>query len=464
MFNLKLLIILIITIFLSSNALAVSLPSNSRENTKVFQMGLNEAVELALKNAHSLEAQGLLAKAQGETAKSQKARLFPSLDVEASFTYLTNVGKIDFAPGQTIQLGSNYNYSVGPAVSWVVWDSGRIRKTYKSLKALEKAEIKNYDAAKRQKILEARFAYYKVQLASEQLMLVADSLRLAKSQYEDIAKKFKVGTASKMDLLSAHQEVIDFKRTFKMSQNDLANQLRELFMLIGRSQNEEVSFPTGALIKDIEYLTDEKPNLLIKLDSLGDTITYFSSKSVSPVNIPAHPLVESAHYRSLAAEYATESSKAGHWPTLSFFGKSSLDYPNTPLLENYNQNKLGFMLTVPLFEWGRVSSEVASQRLKSQAALEQKTEIELNLEKEWKQIVDRIDNLKDQRVLNDNAVKETGELADLLYKSYLAGRSGHLEVQRGNLRALQANVESARTDTELLIEMARLSSLASGEI
>jgi len=58
------------------------------------------------------------------------------------------------------------------------------------------------------------------------------------------------------------------------------------------------------------------------------------------------------------------------------------------------------------------------------------------------------------------ASAEAEELAGLVYESYKAGRSTFIEVQSANLRELEAKVQSAKTDVQILIQLAVLSSLS----
>ena len=61
-------------------------------------------------------------------------------------------------------------------------------------------------------------------------------------------------------------------------------------------------------------------------------------------------------------------------------------------------------------------------------------------------------------------MRDADELAKLVYDSYKAGRISHLEVERANLKALKARIESVFNETELLIENAKLASLSKEEI
>jgi outer membrane protein TolC len=60
--------------------------------------------------------------------------------------------------------------------------------------------------------LAVRLAYFQAKVNSDQVRLLADSLKIAQDQYIDIGHQAKFGTASRMDLLSSHQEVLNLSK------------------------------------------------------------------------------------------------------------------------------------------------------------------------------------------------------------------------------------------------------------
>ena len=83
-----------------------------------------------------------------------------------------------------------------------------------------------------------------------------------------------------------------------------------------------------------------------------------------------------------------------------------------------------------------------------------------DLQRDWLKSHDRLKSLKDEKALGEQSVRDTEAYYKLVYGSYQNGSSTYLEVQSAELGALQAKVRLATTETQMLIELATLSSLS----
>ena len=139
--------------------------------------------------------------------------------------------------------------------------------------------------------------------------------------------------------------------------------------------------------------------------------------------------------------------------------KWSQDYPNGPVLENVNQTTLAANLSLPLYSFGAVSRQVDEQVALANAAFERSESAVTDLQRDWLKSHDRLGALKVQRELELQRSAQAETLRDLVYKAYKVGGANYLEVQSSSLRALQAGLELAVTDTQMLIELASLAAL-----
>ena len=155
-------------------------------------------------------------------------------------------------------------------------------------------------------------------------------------------------------------------------------------------------------------------------------------------------------------ESAARSLSSDRWPKFHLSAKTSLDYPNGPKLETIHQNTVGIMASLPLIDGRRIRSDIEVQEAQSRAAEERGTLGEREFRKAWDQTHDRLAGLSAQKRIDLQSVEETAELARLTYESYQMGRSNFIEVQNANLRALEARVQSARTDVQILMQLATL--------
>jgi len=305
-------------------------------------------------------------------------------------------------------------------------------------------------------------AYFQAQLASEQVRLLGDSFKLAVSQYQDIEKRRQAGTSSRTDSLSAHQEVLARKRLLRQARTDLAVSLRELFALTGQDPGCDLSLPLDGGMT--QPLPDgiEPASVLVSLDAPSASQRLLASATAHPPG-ESHPSVRAFGSLAESAQRAARSARAGLWPRVLFSARTSLDYPNGPRLESFNQNMVGVAASVALFEAGRTRRDAAQLDSQARAGDWRKEAVKQDLMRDWLKAQDQLLGLNSQQEINRQAVAEAGELAKLIYDSYRGGRSTFIEVETANLRELEARVQSAKTDSQILMQLAVLASLSEKE-
>jgi outer membrane protein TolC len=104
-----------------------------------------------------------------------------------------------------------------------------------------------------------------------------------------------------------------------------------------------------------------------------------------------------------------------------------------------------------------------SKRQESQSYLANLDQAKFDLWRDWNKAGDSLRSLEYQQDLNVTAVSETQELAGLTYGAYRAGTVRYLEVQTANFQALDAKIQAASNDVEILMQLSILSSLAGKE-
>jgi outer membrane protein TolC len=307
--------------------------------------------------------------------------------------------------------------------------------------------------------LAARLAYFQVQLAVEQVRLVADSLWVSDAQYRDIDRRRRAGASSRIDSLSAHQDVLLRRRQFRQAQADLAASLRELIALTGQGSGLDLSLPTDPKTARTPPPGTEAASAAVSLEGLGSSLAALSGAETAGID-PSHPRLKSYEEQAESSRLNAESLGAGGWPKIQFSARSSYDYPNGPVLEYTRQNAVGLTASLPLFE-GKLSAKQAEEaRGLADASSHLRDQAWEEMSRDWLKSKDRVAALKAQREIDRQSVLETAELARLEYEAYQAGRATILEVQSANLRALEAKVQDARTQAELLIELAILENLS----
>jgi outer membrane protein TolC len=432
-------------------------------DAREFRLGLDEGVKAALANSDRLKAVEREYAAARQKSLGTAGVLLPRLYIDASYRYVEEVPEMALVPNRPpVKFGDNENWSVGPAASWTVWDWGSAYLGWRSVSALTAAKSEEVGLTRRQVRLTAANSYCQVQVALEASRLLADSLRLAQDQYRDISLRLKAGSASRLDALLAHQDVLARQREFVQARTALGSALQDLFALTGSGTGLDTSFPVDA--ETAKALPADVPpaSLVVALDPMEISATVLESVAGRGPD-PAYPGVR---YFSRLADSSRSTANgilASNLPAVSITGKVSRDYPNGPVLEEINQRMALAVVSFPVFEWGRRGREEWEYREKAKAFEERRDLASVELARDWSKASDALAGLAVQREVNRQASAETAELARLTYDAYKTGQARFTEVQAANLRALQARVQEARTKAETLIQLAIIRSFSKEE-
>jgi HAE1 family hydrophobic/amphiphilic exporter-1 len=346
---------------------------------------------------------------------------------------------------------------VGPTLTWTLWDEGALYSSWRAQNSRAASAQALARLQRREATLGVRLAYFQLQLAREQLAVLADSLALADAQYEDLAKRERAGASSRLDALEAHQSALQRRREYLDQQASLGAAWSELAALTGdaraydpaRPGDSRSSFPPAGL---------PEPTMLVEVDALSVSTGALADAARREVD-PAHPRL--AAYESLAdaARLSARAAEKGAWPKIQFTGSVAYLYPNGPVLESVWQKSAGLTASIPLFEFGRSRRDADDYRGQAASAEGRKADARDGLERDRAKSLERLAALQTQSPILDRSVAETDEIARLTYSAYKAGRSTFLEVQSANLGALEAKTARARADAQGLIQLATLASL-----
>ena len=427
----------------------------------LLNLNLGECESNAKNNSPRLKSFFYEQSAAEMRAGELKTRYYPTLSFDGSYKYLSTIQEV-IVPIRglgTLQLGEHDNYSIGPQLEWTAWDFGSRSNSYKSAQAAAEAKKLQAHAAESQLLLSARSAYFRVALAGEQVTLYADSLKLANAQYNDIKINVHAGTRSLSDELSAHQEVLTRMKQLRQARADMASALRDLAGITGKDYSCDVSAPLDARAAGALPEPVSAPTSIVKLESIDSLLDKFEPYAKTRLD-ENHPGIKTFSKSAESAGLAKRGVEADKWPRVQLLARSSLEYPNGNQATNYNQNALGATLNWTLFESGLTNKRAAEQENESRSAGELEKQARTDYSRDWNKTTDQIANLEEQRKINDIAVSESAQLADITYKSYNAGSATYIEVEDANFKSLEARIDSAATKVQILLNLAELASLS----
>ncbi len=169
---------------------------------------------------------------------------FPRLGLSGNYFYQTYVPELSIVPNAPKEpFGEANNWSAWATLNWNLWDFRSQHNLANSATAGSQSQEQQYLAAQRQLRSAVRLAYFQAKIDLEQVHLLGDSLKVAQAQYADIGHQARYGTASRLDSLSSHQEVLGYQRQFVQAQANLAQSLRDLFDLTGMKEPADLTRP-----------------------------------------------------------------------------------------------------------------------------------------------------------------------------------------------------------------------------
>lgn len=394
-----------------------------------------------------------------DQTKARRSHLWPILSMDGSYRYQTEVPTIKVNPlSPGVELGDNPNYSVGPAIQWLAWDSGAVRHSAAALAHQASAKAQEVRATENQLRLATRVGLFHVQGSAERVRLLAEGLRLAQAQRNDVEIRTKAGAASRQDLLQAETEVLSRRTQFREAQTVLAVEIRNLLALTGAPGNYDLARPLPADLVARRPSDIPAPSLSIVLEPPTLLRARFAPAADRPFD-KARPEILALGLQSDAARKSARAARAGNGPTLQLAAKTSLDYPNGPVHEQINQKSAGAVARWALFEGNRVAHEVHAQESIARASEEKRQQMEEDLYRDWQRARDRLAGLTEEEVLNKESVDKHRRFSKMVYDSYTLGRATFLEVQAANLGLLQDQVRLVITQVDILTQLAVLSSL-----
>lgn len=447
---------LLAALFLASAGMA---PAAAPE----FRMGLDEGIRAALDKSDRLKAVEREYAAAGQKSAGTAGVLLPRLSIDASYRYVAEVPEMTLVQNRPpVKFGDNENWSVGPAATWTVWDWGSAYMGWRSVSALTGAKSEEVALTRRQIRLAASTAYCQVQVALEASRLLADSLKLAQDQYREVSLRLKAGSASKLDILLAHQDVLARRREFAQARTALGSALQDLFAMTGTGTGMDTSFPLDPVTAAALPADASAPTLVVAFDPMELSGTALAESARRGPD-PAYPGVKYYSRMAESSRNAANGVLASNLPSISLSAKASRDYPNGPVLEEIDQRMALAVVSFPVFEWGRRGREEWEYREKTKAFEERRDLASVELLRDWHKASDALAGLSVQREVNRQASAETAELARLTYDAYKTGQARFTEVQAANLRALQARVQEVRTKSETLVQLAVIRNLSKEE-
>jgi outer membrane protein TolC len=401
-----------------------------------WSLTIEEAIERASQGSKIIQMSQFNYDSAAAYAESVDLGRRPKLSIDGSFRYQNTLPTIQVGPTQLATQDYN-SYSVGPTLSYALWDSGLKGDLAKAAEA--QAGAKHFQIAlnKVQLRLATRIAYVKAVLNLRLKEISLSVASLVKSQNSDIRAKRKSGSASDLDQLISDSDVLNYQLKLKQSQTSFENSITDLsYYVSGDADNSNES-----KIEDLEPLEHLLKNTKIPIDR---------------DRILDHPILLSQTKLLEGSRLLMSAQRAGYWPTLNIWLRSSIDYPVGVPFSKVTQNSLGLSLNWTLWDFGTTTNLVSAKSADLMAAQLQLDEHKKILTRDYERSRNQLSSLENQIIDAASLVEKQNKIAQLNYQTYKYGKLSYSEVQTSNLRLLEAQSRLATTQAQFLIELFNL--------
>lgn len=314
-------------------------------------LAVDEAVRTALKSNYGI----LIARDDAGIAKANNtpgnAGMLPSAAITASDNYLAD-GTISQKPKGGVLSSSNgsvNNLNATAALSWTVFDGGRMfiaKSRLTELESLGALQLRDRVTAT---VYEVTSAFYDIIRQKQQLASVLKVLTYNQERLVIMQTSFSQGLIPKTGLLQARIDLNVDSENVLVQRNAIANAKRTLNQLLGRDPGAffEVSdsIPLG-------YVPD-KEKLLTQL-------------------LPNNTAVQATQSQVTIANLGVKEAAAQLLPELSInagYGYSQNDNTASSISMNRTVGpQVGGTLSIPLFQSGNVVRQIKTAKLQLQSA------------------------------------------------------------------------------------------------
>ena len=183
--------------------------------------------------ADSLRRRPDIRKAE-RTLAAQSARIgVATADLYPKLTLAGSIGLESLSTGSFFETGNSKAFSLGPSISWSIFDAGSIRRNIEVQTAVQEQYLVQYRAAVLSALQEAQDAmesYAQEQLRRQSLTLATQAARRAVVLAKD---KYKAGLVDFSDVLDAQRSLLDYQDQLAQSEGLVTTNLISLYKAMG---------------------------------------------------------------------------------------------------------------------------------------------------------------------------------------------------------------------------------------
>jgi len=396
--------------------------------TQCIEIGLTNSAAAA--NARRDEA------ISAARVRQTRAEALPSLSVNAAYTRLDEVAEISFGEGESVEAGTLDNYSVEAQVGQLLYSGGRVNAALRAAHLAK--DLAAWGRLDTESVLvrDIRTGFYDILLAGAAVEVREESVRQMESLLGQTEIKFKNGTASEFEVLTAKVRLANEQPPLIDARNAHAiatENFRRLLMVEDRDFRTRGELTFRPLDVDLE--------------------------SLQSIALTRRPALHEAEQVAALREQDVRAARSGYYPEVraqfSYTGANSYRFASFEDEWEWHWNA-GVVLDWSLFDGWLTRASVEEKRLEFEKSLTDTTDLRNAVKLEVSQAY------LDMRRAEESATSNRGNVAlakkglSIARTRYESGLSTYLEFTDSNLALSTARLSRHRALRDHMAAVAQL--------
>lgn len=411
-----------------------------KSKAKSEVLTLEESIEMALENNHSLRAAS--EKITGAEEKSREAKTFflPKLKVESSYAHLGEAPSLALEAGiltpqaLSIAMGDDNMYSAQAVAQQPLFTGGKISSLNKQARNNLEATKYNYEEVKQNLILQVKEAYLGILAAEKFKKVCQDAVEQMKAHLETVESLHNAGTISNIDLLRTEVQLANAEQAFIKAENGVELAKSLFNTILGRNLNLPV------VVVDVFGVMGEEDNL----DQLIDEA------------LEHRPEIYKMRHNIQMAEAGVGVAQSNYWPQVGLFGNYRYHKGDEPTIEWEEDWMVGVSVSMDIWNWGETKAQAGQAKavLRELEHLEAQLKDGIALEVKGARL--NLEEAKKRIKVSEKTVIQAGESLNSAQIGYKNGRVDNVEVLAAQLALTQAKTNHLEAMYNYILSQARL--------
>jgi outer membrane protein TolC len=403
---------------------------------------LEKSISLALsQNPYHLAAEERLKVARAQLREAV-AGFLPSLNSEGLHTLTEKLFILEFPsfipgePPQRIPFDFTKDYQFALNFSLPLFTSGRLRSGYKQAKYNFRSTEEAVRQSKHITVFNAKKAFYGYLLTKDFAQVAEEAVDVAEKHLKNVKSLYKVGMASKFDLLRSEVQLANLKPQLIRAKNNLKIAELSLKTLLGVDLSQPIE------IKGFLTYEPFEPDL---------------EESVSEAMLK-RPEIGQLRYQKQMAGQGLKLARASNLPSIALsatynFWADQLNFRKDTWQSFYAVN---LVFTIPLFNGFATSARVAqSKAMIKELDFTQKGLID-TIEFEVRQAILRLEEAKESLLSQEKNVEQAQESLRIAELNFSEGLATTLDISSAQAALSQAKTNYSQALYDYVISLAEL--------